>query len=442
MFYYIIDANIYESISVFLFSYFLFTFIDSIGYDYNVNMITILFGIFQLLIMPMIVYRIYNNDSDAIALFYNMSVEEETYYSFVVPGLLLMICGMQIPLIRSSTKKSFFNNSILECKKYLKGKSNIGIVMMIIGLSTGIIEPFIASELSYIAYLLSKLLFIGIFYILFSEIKNKKIYIIAGLAALVIQTIIQGMFGELIYTSMLAFLLLLVGKKVDFYKKFLFCFFGAFLVLVLQSIKREYRAAAWHGVKSENTSNTTTFINLLYKRISNPGEIFDEANFFPIAVRFNQGMIQSKVMDYIPKFNPYTEGKTIFNSVIASFIPRFLWPDKPIAGGKWNMEYFTGLIIEGYSMNVGPLGEAYGNFGNQGGVYFMLFYGLFFNLVIYVLIRIAKTKPTIILWFPILFLNSIQMETDILMTVNSLLKNCIFVAVCYWATDRFMRIQL
>jgi len=128
--------------------------------------------------------------------------------------------------------------------------------------------------------------------------------------------------------------------------------------------------------------------------------------------------------------------------VIASFIPRFLWPDKPIAGGKWNMEYFTGLIIEGYSMNVGPLGEAYGNFGNKGGIYFMFFYGLFFNIVIYLLIRIAKTKPTIILWFPVLFLNSIQVETDILMTVNALLKNCIFVAVCYWAADRFMRIKL
>jgi len=273
MLYYIIDANIYESISIYLFSYFLLNFVDSIGYDYNVNMITILFGIFQLLIMPMIVYRMYNNDSDAIALFYNMSVEQDAYYSFVIPGLLLMIIGMQMPLIRAATKKSFFNNSIIECKKYLKGKSNIGIVMMAIGLSSGVIEPFISAELSYIAYLLSKLLFVGIFYILFSEIKNKKIYVIIGLAALFIQTIIQGMFGELIYTSMLAFLLLLVGKKVDFYKKLSFCIVGAFIVLVLQSIKREYRATAWHGVKTENTSNASTFVTLLFSRLSNPGEL-------------------------------------------------------------------------------------------------------------------------------------------------------------------------
>jgi hypothetical protein len=314
--------------------------------------------------------------------------------------------------------------------------------MMAIGLSMGILEPFIIAELSYIAYLLSKLLFIGIFYVLFSDIKNKNTYIIAGLAALIIQTIIQGMFGELIYTTMLALILLLVGKKVDFYKKFAISLTGAFLVLILQSIKRDYRAVAWHGTSTESTNNVSTFATLLTSRITNPGEIFEEANFFPIVVRFNQGMIQSKVMDYVPKYNPYMDGKTIFNSVIASFVPRFLWPDKPIAGGHWNMEYFTGLIIEGYSMNVGPLGEAYGNFGYSGGIYFMFFYGLFFNLIIFLIIRIAKTRPTVILWFPVLFLNSIQMETDILMTVNALLKNCIFVALCYWGADRFMRIKL
>jgi hypothetical protein len=173
-----------------------------------------------------------------------------------------------------------------------------------------------------------------------------------------------------------------------------------------------------------------------------PGRFFDKEKNFPIVVRFNQGMIQAKVMDYIPQYRPYAEGSTIFNTLAASFVPRFLWPDKPIAGGHWNMEYFTGLIIKGYSMNIGPLGESYGNFGSPGGIYFMFFYGFFFNLSIFLLLRVASRRPTIILWFPIIFLNAIQVETDILMTVNSVIKNCLFVAFCYWAADRFMRIQL
>jgi hypothetical protein len=147
-------------------------------------------------------------------------------------------------------------------------------------------------------------------------------------------------------------------------------------------------------------------------------------------------------MDYVPRYRPYAEGKTIYTSLAASFVPRFFWPDKPMSGGKWNMEYFTGFVIEGYSMNIGPFGEAYGNFGPKGGIYFMFFYGLFFNLALYILFQICKTRPTILLWFPILFLHSIQVETDILMTVNSLIKNSLFVAFCYWASDRFFRIRL
>ena len=100
-----------------------------------------------------------------------------------------------------------------------------------------------------------------------------------------------------------------------------------------------------------------------------------------------------------------------------------------------------GNQIKGYSMNVSPMGEAYGNFGVQGGIIFMFFYGLFFSDAIFLLLKVIRKRPTLILWFPVLFLNSIQIETDILMCVNSLLKNLIFIGFCYWAADRFLRLK-
>ena len=136
------------------------------------------------------------------------------------------------------------------------------------------------------------------------------------------------------------------------------------------------------------------------------------------------------------------EGETIFKSIAASFVPRIFWPDKPMSGGHENMERFTGFIIEGYSMNISPMGEAYGNYGVEGGIFFMIFYGMFFSVVIILLLHLIKKKPTLVLWFPILFLNSVQIETDILMCVNSIIKNLIFIWFCYWAADRFLRIKL
>ena len=64
-----LEGTVYEFISIFLLTYYLFVFVDSIGDKYNINQITILFGIFQLLIMPMVVYRLYNEDKTVIALF-------------------------------------------------------------------------------------------------------------------------------------------------------------------------------------------------------------------------------------------------------------------------------------------------------------------------------------------------------------------------------------
>jgi hypothetical protein len=86
-FYFSIDATTYEVVSIFLFSYFILTFLHSIGKDYNINQITILFAIFQLLIMPIIVYRVYNDDKLVAALFYNMQTPEEQYFGYILPAI-------------------------------------------------------------------------------------------------------------------------------------------------------------------------------------------------------------------------------------------------------------------------------------------------------------------------------------------------------------------
>ena len=437
-----IDGSVYYGISFFLLFFYTINFIHSLGTQININQITILFGVLQLLLMPIVVYRIYNEDKNVIALLYNMNLDEKEYFSFVVPALIAMIIGLQIPLLSNYFKKEILQQSIYKIKMYLIGKSNIGLYLMIIGLSSGFFTPFLPSTLGYLSYLFSKLLYVGILYIYFSDNKNKNYFLLGGIAGLLVNTIVQGMFGELIFTSILALLLIFLTQKISSVKKITVCIVGFFLIIVLQTIKSDYRKATWFGQKDANVSNTEIFFSLIINKISNPSSFFNKEDIFPTIVRFNQGMIQDKVMDYVPRIRPFAEGKTIYTSLAASLIPRFFWPDKPMSGGKWNMEYFTGLIIEGYSMNIGPLGEAYGNFGPKGGIYFMFFYGLFFNLALFILFQICKNRPTILLWFPILFLNSIQVETDILMTVNSLIKNSLFVAFCYWASERFLRIRL
>lgn len=430
-----------EIIAIGLFVYFLLNFIDSIGKSYNLMDITILLALFQCMLMPSIVYHVYNEDALVIALKYDMGVSAEAYFGYMFPAVIALIIGIKLPELLQPSYALKFTKAVNESRKYLTGKGNLGILMIIIGFVAGFLQIFIPGDLQYVAYLFGKLLYVGVLYTYFSDARNRTWYLVGGIIAIVANSLAQAMFGELVYLLALSVMLILLGRKIGNILKYSISIVGFVFVIVLQSIKSDYRDVAWLG-KGGDQGNTEAFFSLFLQRLSSPGQFFDVALMFPTVNRFNQGMIIGKVMIHVPQRAPYAEGETIFTSLAASFVPRILWPDKPISGGKFNMERFTGFIIDGYSMNISPMGEAYGNFGVQGGIFFMFFYGLFFSGMIFILLNIIRKKPTLILWFPVLFLNSIQIETDILMCVNSLLKNLIFIWFCYWATDRFLRLKL
>ncbi len=431
-----------ELASIALFTFFLIDFVDSIGKSYNIMDIPILLAIFQCLLMPALVYHVYNDDYFVRALKYDMSVSADVYYGFMFPAILLMIIGMKLP---SSFQRSYaqrFTIAISIVKQYLKGKGNLGVLLIIIGFVTTLMKSFIAGQLAYIVYLFSLLLYVGTLYTYFSDHRLRIWYLSGGAIVITADALAQGMFGELLYITVLVVLLILLEKKIKDWLKYTVAIVGFFSVLLLQSVKSDYRNITWRGEGRGDQSNTEAFFNLIVERLGTPERFYDLELLFPTVNRFNQGMIVGKVLDYVPNHAPFAEGETIFLSLAATFVPRFMWPDKPTAGGHFNMERFAGFRLEGVSMNISPMGEAYGNYGVEGGIFFMLLYGLFFAMLIVLLMNYVKKRPTIILWFPVLFLNSVQIETDILMVLNSLIKNIIFVAFCYWAANKFLRLKL
>jgi len=104
-----IEGKSYEFISIIIFLFYFLSFIDSIGKTINFLQIPILFSLLQLLIMPIIVYRVYNADNEVIAFFYNMGITEEVYFGFMIPAIMMLIVGMEIPIIRKRLEiKNFY----------------------------------------------------------------------------------------------------------------------------------------------------------------------------------------------------------------------------------------------------------------------------------------------------------------------------------------------
>jgi hypothetical protein len=279
------------------------------------------------------------------------------------------------------------------------------------------------------------LTYVGVFYVIYSPYKHKR-FVVAGVIALMIgQSIVTGMFGVLVYLLACSLTLILLGKKIKFRYKLGISLLGILFMLLLQSVKMDYRQRNWVEGRG---ADPVYFAQLIAGRLTDMNSLLNQDNLFLTAVRMNQGWLVAVTMKMVPERKPFANGETIAKSVAATIVPRFLWPDKPDAGGKDNLRRFWGYDIHGYSMNIGPMGEGYANFDKIGGVIFMFLYGLFFNFMLTSILKFSEKRPTIILWLPFLFFYSLSVETDLLTTMGSLIKAIFFT----WIIFRVYRIAL
>jgi hypothetical protein len=415
----------YESFSVALLVFTLFDFLENLGKKAVVLDIAIILAVFTWLVMPVIFYQVYTKENHLARIFYKyMPIPADEYFSFVVPGTVLMIAGLKIPLaklqINHNTKD--FKDKL---EVFFKGKARIGFILIGIGIASTPLNYIVPSSLDHVVALAGNLSYVGVFYIFFSENKHKTKILLGVIGLLALNALATGVFGSLVFLLALFYILIaLYLKRVPFFLKLFVTITGVIFIFLLQNVKKEYRHEAW--VKG---SDAGLFFNLLTNEIVNPSIMFNEKKLFGMSVRMNQGWLIAVTMDQVPRKHEYAYGETIWKSVAAAFVPRIVWPDKPEAGGKYNLKRFWGYDLRGYSMNIGPIGEAYANFGTTGGIIFMFFYGLFFNIILTFLLKWSERRPSILCWIPFLFFYAVVVETDILTTVGSIVTSIIFMVV-------------
>lgn len=269
-------------------------------------------------------------------------------------------------------------------------------------------------------------LFASGFYIIFYKNFPGKVYFIAGLIGfLVLDALNSGMFTIIAYMSGLFLILLLAGKRIYFYQKIGLLLLSILVISFIQLFKLDLR-------KSIKKSENLTATELATRVVANSQETRFDALLFPLYQRMNQGYNIALVQRRIPSQVDYLGGEYLGLSFISAFVPRLFWEDKPEAGGKENMRIYTGFIILAWSTNVGPIGEAYGNFGYLGGWLYLFAFSLFLRYAYIKFMSICYRRPVFFLWLPALFFQTFYvMETDSLQAFNSLIKGTIFMFFMY-----------
>lgn len=374
------------------------------------------------------------------AFFSQMPVSEASYFSIAIPAVLAIGLGSQVPRVWSFKDDLF----ILEKFQQQLAKQPLLPALLIgIGCTAYFVNPYLPIGWAQFGHYMSQLMWIGGLHALMSS-KFKWIngfLVLFVFFMLIRDALYSTMFGKLVFWIIFALLYLQVAKQWAFWKLILGGLLGFLLLVLLLTFKYNYRGLA-EAEGGSVANRILLFGQALQNRLKDP--FGDPWNLQQPLHRINHGYHLALTYQHVPAREPFAKGETIKIAFISAFIPRLFWQDKPKAGGKENYPRFTGIqLLPGVSTNIGPAGDAYVNFGRWGGAVFLFFYAFTLRLL-YDVYRWLATNwyAPILLWLPIIYINGVSVEKDVLTTWNDAVKGTFFILGCcgilYFSTRKLL----
>jgi hypothetical protein len=402
-------------------------FINSLGKNIPILEVMLLIAGLQWIVGPLIEYNYPTNHFK-----YYMYVPEETYMAYVVPAYLVFSTAVLLVLRLVGN----FKIPVTELKRY----KNYGLTIFFVGVVFDLIAGRLPGTLAFFAFILSNFKFCGAIILFFSEDPKLKKIFYWSIAYLFLRALQSAMFHDLILWSVFFYMFWAIKYQPSVKSIYITILVGMLSLSTLQTIKAAYRAKVWYGYQGNKLELfVSLFIDAVFMNSEESGELNSDEN----VVRLNQGWIISAILDEIPRRVAPLEGATIKEAITASVLPRFLNPDKKQAGGRENFMKFTGLGLgENTSMGISIIGEAYGNYLVLGGILFMGFWGLFIARYWVFLLKKIRKNLLLLAFLPVIFLQVIKAETELVVVLNHLIKATIVVFLFFWAAKKFLNWDL
>jgi len=354
--------------------------------------------------------------------------------SFIVPAIVAFIVGAWI--FRTDDHLEGIG---LKVNSLLSRYPRLAYYFIAGGLVIPYFGFFIPSALGFVVFILSNIKYVGVIYLLYSGKPNRWPVFIATMIITAGASLATGMFHDMLLWSLMLSTFVARELKLSMTKKLVFAILGMFFAITIQSVKGEYRGIIQSGYSGNRFA---LFFGLAVDQWSS-GRIVNPSDDADINVRLNQGWIISAIMNHVPAKEPFADGSTVSEAVVSSLLPRFLAPDKKKAGGQENYERFTGLKLnQSTSMGISIVGEGWANYGYGGGIIFMFFWGLFIGWFWKKLIVWSDIYPTLLLWSPIMFLQVVKAETELVVVLNHLIKSSVLVFGLLWFVKKQWNIRI
>lgn len=225
--------------------------------------------------------------------------------------------------------------------------------------------------------------------VLLSGRRDRLAMIFGGVAVLAVyRAVVSGFLGGTMMTGLFLLALLTMGRSAN-WRNWVVLGLWLYLLLVPYGIWLSVRDNLRASI-NRNASISERFESIDFKgtepRMLN---FWDPHDLKLIQHRIDQSNLLAEAMEYTPAVEPYAQGGTIVDEVLVSLIPRFLWPEKPVAlGGSAFVARFTGRRFDWKtSVGVNYLFEFYVNFGPLGAVACTGLFGIFCGAIEYYFFR-------------------------------------------------------
>jgi hypothetical protein len=397
-------------------------FFDAIGHFIPVRYLLGSFMCVQFLVGPTFAY---NGAEQYNYFMYKMRVPELDYFAYAMPAVLSFIVGLHVTAGQLEGEK--VNEKRIQL--FVNNNPKIPYIFIIVGFIGSFASTVVPSELAFLLYLVGSLKFIGLFLIILSDKPLKTVYLYIIGASIISSSLSEGMFHDLL--TWVIFIASVVGikYKVGAQTKLIGAVTFLIIVILIQSLKSSYRKA----IETEGAS-LETMANV-YEEESQHENLFSLRRIAANNTRINQGFIITNIMITVPDKVPYSNGSEMMDVIEAAVLPRFLAPNKLMAGDNALFTKYSGIRITiDTSMSLSSLGDAYLNFGAFGGCIFMFFLGLFYSSVLKIFQKNSGKYPVLILFTALVFYYPIRPDAALQTILGHVVKSLfvIFMIIQLW----------
>lgn len=405
-------------------SYSIIKYVEAIGSGFAILELAFMLASIQWLLGPIIAYHCGGEIGR-----YRMYVDEGDYMRLAVPATLAFAIGL-FSLFGTPN----FHDLVDRFVKTVRAGTALPVVMIVVGALAGSGSSLAPSSLQFVLFMVSQFQFIGVIHLILA--RNRYRWAAATIVFLfnAYLAVDSGLFHTILLWAALTMSFALYHTRITLKVRYLMFLAAVGLAFVLQQIKQEYRSIIWDD---RNTAGEVgAFARVLYdyqfgeEDTAISTENLDGSLLAKFNVRLNEGWVISAVMRSVPRLTEFADGRTVWAAISDSAVPRFLVPKDEVRVQDAFKE-FTGLDVGGRtSIGISPLGEGWANFG-WGAIPFMAIWGAVLALSLRFLSLASRRNPGLILWAPLIFLQAVKAETELVVVLNHLVKAGMFVATVF-----------